>query len=92
MTPAERGRLGGRRTLELYGREHMSNIGKLGFAALVTFAGGGRMGALRRLAARGRIQMHWSTRDLSAEQLEELEREVGLSDVKPPTRTHPCSS
>jgi hypothetical protein len=55
MTKREAGSLGGRRVVELYGREHMARIGALGFAKISTFIKGGREAALARLASKGRL-------------------------------------
>src|SRR5258708_729275 len=55
MTRQEAGRLGGLRTVEIHGREHMSLIGKRGFARLATFANGGRLGAFARLTSQGKL-------------------------------------
>ena len=55
MSKAEAGRLGGLATFERHGVEHMRAIGKKGFAALATFARGGRRIALETLAERGKI-------------------------------------
>ena len=52
LTPAERGRLGGRATVKKYGTEHMRTIGKAGFQALARklgFMGGSRLGAIQWL-------------------------------------------
>ena len=58
LTKAEAGRLGGRATVNKHGVEHMSAIGKAGFAALrrkFGFMGGSGRGALRWLNRQGRI-------------------------------------
>jgi hypothetical protein len=49
------GRLGGKATFDRYGRDHMSRIGKIGFARFATFARGGRSQTLAVLAGRGKI-------------------------------------
>jgi hypothetical protein len=58
MSKAEAGRLGGRATFNRHGVEHMRAIGKRGFAALATFARGGRQEALVKLVERGRMRFH----------------------------------
>lgn len=77
MTKREAGAMGGRRTFERHGRDHMSAIGKRGFAALATFARGGRKAALGRLVARGRLARRWSP-DLPPAEMDELYAAVGL--------------
>jgi hypothetical protein len=66
LTPQERGRLGGLATVKKYGTEHMRQIGRRGFAALVRKLGGawnpydpgnaGRRRALEQLVRLGRIR------------------------------------
>jgi hypothetical protein len=58
MSKAEAGRLGGLKTVALYGREHMARIGALGFAKVATFTRGGRKAALGKLAAAGKLSPH----------------------------------
>jgi general stress protein YciG len=58
-TAAAAGRKGGRSVVAKYGREHMAEIGRLGFAALARklgFMGGSRRVALIRLLRAGRIR------------------------------------
>lgn len=60
LSPAERGRSGGRATVARHGVEHMRAIGKRGFAGLARrlgFVGSGRRGALSFLASRGKIKL-----------------------------------
>jgi hypothetical protein len=80
LTHAERGRMGGRRTFELYGREHMSTIGRAGFQAITHFASGGRLGALVRLQMWGKLRMRHPTIELTPEEFTELARECGLEE------------
>jgi hypothetical protein len=82
MTRSEAGRLGGRRTVELHGREHMRAIGRLGFAALARRPGfaGGRRGAPYRLSRDGKLP---PAPDLTAGELEDLQHAVGLDDDQP---------
>jgi hypothetical protein len=54
MTRKESGAMGGRRTLELYGREHMRRIGARGFQATTDrHFGGDRRRHLNELIKRG---------------------------------------
>ena len=54
MTRQESGRQGGRRTFELYGREHMARIGRRGFEVTCTrHFGGDRRAMLNDLIRRG---------------------------------------
>ena len=76
MDRREAGRLGGRRTFELYGSEHMRRIGKLGFAAMARRFGGSRRVALGRLVRKGAV----AVRDYTAEDLERLYTEDGLGE------------
>ena len=75
---AELGRRGGQSTFARYGSAHMSAIGKAGFQALATFARGGRMTALRKLAAAGRITPRYPKPDLTEEETKKLYEDVGL--------------
>jgi hypothetical protein len=82
LTHSERGRLGGKATVDRHGREHMARIGKLGFAALARklgFAGGGRRGALDRLIRSGKVP---APPDLDADELAALQAEVGLIEAE----------
>jgi hypothetical protein len=72
----ELGRKGGNATFERYGREHMAAIGRKGFAALASFARGGRKAALGRLAASGKLARRWP--ELSEKQTAELYEDVGI--------------
>jgi general stress protein YciG len=58
-TAREAGRKGGLACLAAHGREHMAEIGRLGFAALARrrgFVGGARLGALQFLLSKGRLR------------------------------------
>ena len=83
MDRREAGRLGGLRTFELYGREHMRRIGKLGFAALARRYGC-RRGALHHLIKLGAVP---PPRELTVAEMAELYQLVGLADD--PTETTP---
>lgn len=75
---ARAGRMGGKATAERYGREHMAEIGRKGFAGLARklgYAGGGRRGALRMIMKKGGIP---ELPDLSDRELIDLQRSVGL--------------
>jgi len=76
MNRREAGRLGGLRTFELYGSEHMRRIGKLGFAAMAKRFGGSRRVALGRLVRQGAV----AARDYTAEDLEAVYQENGLGE------------
>jgi hypothetical protein len=96
VTRSEAGRLGGRRTLELYGRAHFQALGRKGFNALANrlgYVGGGRRAALARLAARGRIHMPGPP-DLTPAELEALYHRVGLGEPgpAPPSIVNPDTS
>lgn len=58
LTPAERGRLGGKSTVRKYGVEHMRRIGKAGFAGLrrkLGYMGGAGLGAIQWLQRQGKF-------------------------------------
>lgn len=78
---AAAGRLGGLKTVETHGREHMSAIGKVGFAKLATYARGGRAGAFAILMNRGSITPRRPVVELTVSATRELCREVGLSEI-----------
>lgn len=78
MSHQERGRLGGKRTLALYGREHFRQLGKKGFRAATSFAAGGRLGTLIRLSTWGKIKMFRPAIELPAAEVEALFKELGL--------------
>jgi hypothetical protein len=83
MTRQQAGRLGGLRTVERHGREHMARIGALGFAGLARslgYAGGGRHGALIQLTRSGKLAR---PADLTPGELRDLERAVGLASDDP---------
>lgn len=77
-TAREAGRQGGRCTLARHGREHMAEIGRLGFASLARklgFMGGARRGALVQLLQAGKLRdlgpdprpaLEWAHRVLDA--------------------------
>ena len=81
MTRSEAGRLGGLRTVERHGREHMSAIGRRGFAALATFQNGGRSGALRLLTSGGKFAPFRPVVELTANQEQDLCEAVGLDEI-----------
>lgn len=81
MTKREAGAIGGRRTVERHGTEHMRTIGRRGFAALAKrlgYVGGHRRTALYLLIRAGAIP---PPAELAPDQLAALAAECGLEET-----------
>lgn len=85
MTRQEAGRLGGLKTLERYGKTHMSKLGRAGFRALCRkFRGNSRSDALAYLNGKGKVAARYTFKphprydQIAAE----MYQEMGLNEAQ----------